>query len=158
MISVEKSLRQMAWADEKLFTYLLTLPDQAWRSRFLESEWPVHAYVFHLIASADWYAFTLGAELNFTKESDSIDEIRDLGQTWKSINTFLINESTKGDERLSYQEKGKSHEILRSTALCQAIIHSVEHRAHIAMALKVQGYEMPDLQDFTFWGYEHSLS
>ena len=157
MISIEKSLNQMAWADEKLFNHLLAMPDDAWRAKVADGEWPVYSNLFHLIASADWYAFELGAPIHFTKEPESIEEIRGLGQTWRGINSFLIAEGLKEDETLTYEEKGQEFEVLRSTVLSQAIIHSVEHRIQIAIALKHKGFEFPDLEDFSTWGYVHSL-
>jgi uncharacterized damage-inducible protein DinB len=157
MISLEKSLRQMAWADQKLFEHLLGLPDEAWRAKVVEGEWPVYSYLFHLVASADWYAFELGAKLHFTKEPESIDEVRTLGPIWRELDNFLIEECFKDDEELTYVEDGKEFRALRSTVLSQAVIHAVEHRIHIATALNLAGYELPNLEDFSVWGYVHSL-
>jgi uncharacterized damage-inducible protein DinB len=156
MITLEKSLKQMAWADKKLFDILLSLPDEAWRAKISEGEWDVAHYAFHLIASADWYAFELGQKLRFTKEPDSIDEIRSLGETWKEINAFFIKESQKDDEMVSFMEDGKEFKVLRSTVLSQALIHSVEHRIHIASPLQAGGFLFPDLADFSLWAYEAS--
>ena len=156
MISLEKLLKQMAWADAKLFDALSGLPDEAWRSKVAEGEWNVAANTFHLVASADWYCYQLGQKIEFTKEPESIAEIRSLGETWKSKNAFLISESGKADEPLSYVDGEKTRTALRSTILAQAIIHSVEHRIHIALALKAGGFEFPDLEDFSVWGYVYA--
>jgi len=156
MISIEKSLKQMAWADEKLFNTMLELPDEAWRSKAAEGEWPAYSNLFHLIASADWYAYELGQPQRFTQEPESIDEIRGLGETWKEINAFLISEGARDDGEVTYSEHGKDFTVMRSTVLSQAIIHAVEHRIHIAIALQQGGFAFPDLEDFSVWGYIHS--
>jgi len=153
MVSIKNAIEQMAWADIKLFNCLKELPIEAWKSKPSADDWNVGALTFHLIASADWYAFTLGRNLHFSKEPESIEEIFTLGELWKEFNNFLIQECDKEDEPLSYVEDGKTHTLLRSTALVQAVIHSSEHRAQIALALKINGFNLPALQDFSVWAY-----
>jgi uncharacterized damage-inducible protein DinB len=43
---------------------------------------------------------------------------------------------------------------LRSTVLSQAIHHATEHRAQIASALEVKGFEPINLDDISLWDYE----
>jgi uncharacterized damage-inducible protein DinB len=157
MISLEVALKQMAWADEKLFAFLLTQPDEVWRAKFADDEWPVYSYVFHLVASADWYAFELGRKLTFSKEPESIAEVRGLGNIWKETNAYLVEQASLNDEMVKFEENGQEHEVLRSTVLSQAVIHAVEHRIHIATALKISGFVFPELEDFSVWGYINSL-
>ncbi len=157
MISLDKSLKQMAWADAKLFAVMQELPDEAWQTKVADGEWPVASNLFHLIASADWYAFELGQKIHFTGEPDSIEEIRGLGDRWRETNEFLISEGVREDGPVAYIENGKEFTVQRSTVLSQAVIHSVEHRIHIALALKRGGFDFPDLEDFSVWGYVHSL-
>ncbi len=153
MIALKSALEQCAWADEKLFAFLSDLPDEAWRANAAEDEWHVAALTFHLIASADWYRYQLGGTLTFTSEPQSIAEVRALGPTWKALNEFLIAESHKADGQVTWTEDGETFSALRSAVLTQAIIHSVEHRVHIAAALKTGGHRELNLEDYSVWGY-----
>ena len=153
MIALKSALEQCAWADEKLFAFLSDLPDEAWRAKTSEDEWHVAALTFHLIASADWYCYQLGGALTFTSEPQSIAEVRALGPQWKTFNEFLIAESDKADGQVTWTEDGETFSALRSAVLTQAIIHSVEHRVHIAAALKTCGQPELNLEDFSVWAY-----
>lgn len=157
MINLELSLKQMSWANQKLLGHLLELPDEAWRAKVAPDEWHVAALVFHLVASTDWYTYQLGKPLRFTDESESITEVRQLGGTWLEFDKILIDESHKEDGKVFFLEDGKEFSADRSTILSQAVIHSVEHRVQIASALLINGFDFPELEDFSVWGYIYNL-
>lgn len=154
MISLQSALAYTSWADEKLFTFLMTLPDDAWRARATDEEWHIAALTFHLVASADWYRYQLGGPLTFTAEPQSIAEVRSLGETWREINNFLLLEAGKEDELITYTEDGRTFSERRSTVLLQAVTHSVEHRVHIATTLKASGFASLELEDYAVWAFE----
>ena len=153
MIALKSALEQCAWADAKLFDFLSELTDDAWRAKAAEDEWHVAALTFHLIASADWYHYQLGGTLTFTSEPQSIAEVRALGPVWKAIDDFLIAEALKEDGEVTWVEDGQTFSALRSAVLTEAIIHSVEHRVHIAAALKTGGHPQLKLEDYSVWGF-----
>lgn len=154
MISLRNALEQMAWADDAFFSFLQELPDDAWRAKAGPDEWHVAALTFHLVASTDWYRFQLGGPIQFSEEPTSIAEVRGLQETWREINRFLIAQADLDDEVVHWEEDGQHFSSTRATVLTQVLIHAVEHRAHIAWALKVNGFPSPDLEDFTAWAYE----
>lgn len=157
MIALRTALEHVAWADDKLFEFLDTLPDDAWRARAAPDEWHVAALAFHLVASADWYRFQLGGQLALTSEPQSIAEVRALRSTWQAINRFLVAECDNDDEMLSYAEDGEAHHVLRSRVLTEVIVHSVEHRAQIAAALKAGGHTPLELEDYSAWAYREAM-
>lgn len=153
MISLQVAMQHTAWADEKLFRCLSALPEDAWRAKAQDDEWHVAALVFHLVASADWYRYQLGGALIFDSEPQSIAEVRALGDTWRELNADLVAECAKDEELMTFIDEDETKTAYRSIILTQAIVHSVEHRAQIAAALKANGFELPDLQDFSVWPF-----
>lgn len=150
---MKSALEHCAWADRKLFAFLATLPDEAWRAKAGPDEWHVAALTFHLIASADWYRYQLGGSLTFTEEPGSIAEVRDLGGAWEDINSFLCNEASRPDGVVTFTEDGQTFTELRSTVLTEVVVHSVEHRVQIAAALKVGGHAHLELEDYSAWAF-----
>lgn len=146
----------MAWADDKLFAFLESLPNEAWSAKATEDDWDVVHLAFHLVASADWYRYELGGQLQFTEEPSSIAEVKALRATWREINEFLVAQSELDDGLVSWTEECQTDSALRSSVLTQAILHSVEHRTQIIAALKAAGVSAPDLEDFSVWAYPAS--
>lgn len=153
MIPMRAALEQVSWADDRFFAFLEGLPDEAWRAKASPDEWDVARLTFHLVASADWFAFELGRPLLFTDEPGSLDEIRALRPVWRELDAFLVAQADLDDETLTYEEDGESHDVKRSTVLTEVILHAVEHRAQIAAALKAKAFPSPELQDFSVWPF-----
>lgn len=150
---MRSSLEYVAWADKKMFNFLNQLPDEVWRAKAREGEWHIAALVFHMVASADWYRYQLGGKLVITEEPESIAEVRALLPTWSEILEFLIVESDKEEELLTYEDEGETRQVLRSGVLTQVFAHSVEHRTQIAWTLKVNSLAEMNLEDYSYWGY-----
>lgn len=146
----------MAWADDKLFAFLETLPREAWLAKAGENEWDVVHLTFHLVASADWYRYQLGGQLKLTAEPESIAEVQALRSTWREIDAFLVEQSDQEDGLVSWTEEGRTDSALRSIVLTQAIVHSVEHRTQIMSALRSANMQTPDLEDFSAWAYPNA--
>lgn len=153
MIPMRAALEQVAWADDRFFGFLEGLPEEAWHAKATEDEWDVARLTFHLVASADWFAFELGQPIRFTEEPRSLDEVRTLRLVWRELDAFFVGQSGLEDGLLTYEEDGRAFEVLRSTVLTEVILHAVEHRAQIAAALKAGGFPSPELQDFSVWPY-----
>lgn len=153
MISIKPAIQQMAWADAKLFDFLLTLPEDVWQANTAEDEWDVVHLTFHMIASADWYRYQLGGQLKFTTEPTSVAEVKSLGEQWQEINSFLIEQCDEEDGIVYWVEDGVTFSTNRAAVLNQALIHAVEHRTQIMSILKEAGVVAPPLEDFSVWGY-----
>ena len=148
----------MAWADIKLLEFLQHLPSEALKAKAAPDEWDVAHLIFHMIASADWYAFELGRTLHFTQDPDSLDGVLELGGIWREFNKYLLAECDKEDEVVTYFENGKEFKVMRSTVLAQDPIHSVEHRTQITLALKINGFPTLELEDYSQWGFVYESS
>lgn len=156
MIPMKAALEQVAWADDRFFAFVEGLPVEAWRSKAAPDEWDVTGLMFHLVASADWFGYQLGGPLRFTRDPDSIDEVRALRPVWQEIDAFLVAQADRDDGAVTYEEDGRTHAVLRSTVLTEVIIHAVEHRAQAAAALKAGGHPSPELQDLSVWPFAES--
>jgi uncharacterized damage-inducible protein DinB len=157
MIPIHGAIKYMAWADDKLFHFLRTIPAEAWKAKVNDDDWPVFGLAFHLIATVDWFCFELGYEPVIHDEPSSVEELLALGTVWRDLNAILIQESLKDDELLSYEEDGNSYSVNRSSVLFEAFHHSVEHRVQIATALKSNGYSSPNLDEYSERAYREAL-
>jgi hypothetical protein len=63
MISLELSLKHLAWSNQKFFTMFLDLPDEVFGLKASEGEWPVGKILTHFAGSGEWYSYCL-SELN----------------------------------------------------------------------------------------------
>lgn len=53
-ISTSRLLRHMAWANQKVFSSVQTLPDGALESFIVNEEWTVKHILHHIVAGAEW--------------------------------------------------------------------------------------------------------
>lgn len=153
MIPLRPALEQVAWADDRFFAFLETLPDAAWRAKAAPDEWDVAGLTFHLVASADWFGYQLGGPLRFTRDPSSLDEVKALRPVWRDVDAYLVAQADEEDSTVTFEEDGQVHEVRRSTVLTEVILHAVEHRAQVAAALKAGGFPSPELQDFSVWPF-----
>ena len=159
-IELNRLLAHMAWANQKTFEHLQTLPEDSLRAFATNPEWFVAEIIHHIVDSADAYAFRITGKYP-QLPGDSIPEIgaiADLAVIAKqaaAIDAALLEGVSLDDEQLEFTNySGKLVKRWRSTILSQAIHHATEHRAQIASALEAKGFKPVDLDELDLWAYE----
>ena len=54
-----RALRHMAWANQRVYASLGTLPDEALESFIVNPEWSAKRIIQHIVSGADWYVYCL---------------------------------------------------------------------------------------------------
>ena len=161
-ISLNRLLLHMAWANQKTFTYLQSLPEASLKAFATNPEWPGAEIAHHIVDSADHYVFQISDTPALTRPEDpcidDIEQISDLARIKDQaaiVDKALLECVKLDDLKLELKNgEGKIVTRWRSTILSQAIHHATEHRAQIASALEAKGFAPVDLDELDLWSYE----
>jgi len=164
-ISLDRLLAHMAWANQKTFEHLQTLPEESLKAFATNPEWFVGEIAHHIVDSADHYAFRISGKPALTQPGDPcIDEVKviaDLARLKEQAakaDAMLLDCVKLEDIQLEFvNAEGEQVKRWRSTILSQAIHHATEHRAQIASALEAKGFTPVNLDDLDLWSYEISV-
>jgi len=78
-ISLDRLLEHMAWANQKTIEHLQTLPEDALKAFATNPEWFAGEIVYHIVDSADHYAYRIAGIPALTQPGDPcIDEVKSL--------------------------------------------------------------------------------
>jgi uncharacterized damage-inducible protein DinB len=163
-IALDRLLAHMAWANQKTIEHLQTLPEDSLKAFATNPEWFVGEIVYHIVDSADHYAFRISGKPALTQPGDPcIDEVKviaDLARLKEQaakVDAMLLECVKLEDIQLEFvNAEGELVKRWRSTILSQAIHHATEHRAQIASALEAKGFTPVNLDDLDLWSYEKS--
>ena len=155
-ISLERSLRHMAWANQKVYQAVSTLPDEALGSYIVNSEWTAGQICNHIAGGATWYVFRLEIEdwIDIPEVKSSAD-VKKVAALLHDLDSKLVSVAGQEDRELTYTDEG-GKVIVRwfSTILSQAIHHATEHRAQLIDALEYKGYKSINLDDIDMWAFD----
>ena len=161
-IELNRLLAHMAWANQKTFEHLQTLPEDSLKAFATNPEWFVAEIAHHIVDSADHYAFRISGKPALTQPGDEciddVNVIADLARLKEQaakVDAMLLDCVKLEEvqiEFLNYEDKLVKR--WRSTILSQAIHHATEHRAQIASALEAKGFTPVNLDDLDLWSYE----
>ncbi|MEI6844458.1 MAG: DinB family protein [Actinomycetes bacterium] len=168
MISSEKMLKHMAWANAEILSQVATLEDEALSAYAVNPEWTVREIIQHLVRSAHFYGYRLQirspADIQ-SGENDRNDyiqnekapvcssEISKMVESLQAADAVLLGEAQLDDGTVYREVEGKLIERARSTIIFQAIHHATEHRAQLVSALEARGYSSISLDEFDLWAY-----
>lgn len=155
-VSIESSLRHVAWAEKEFFSRLAQLPVDLYTATYHDPEWNVAHIASHIASGAAWYELCLTGvnyEQDVPAAPANAEEMVALGEFLAARTAAIVHEARHDDALLHVAVYGEEFDVLRSTLLVQAIHHSVEHRAHIASALEASGYHDLDLESLDAWAY-----
>jgi uncharacterized damage-inducible protein DinB len=163
-ISLERLLGHMAWASQKTFEHLQTLPEESLKAFATNPDWFVGEIVHHIVDSADHYAYRISGKPALTQPGDpcidDVNVIADLARVKvqaAKVDGLLLECEKLDDIQLEFtNNEGQLVKRWRSTILSQAIHHATEHRAQIASALEAKGFAPVNLDDLDLWSYEKS--
>lgn len=155
MVDLSRGLRHLAWADDKLFAALAGLPLDALSVSYAPHAWTVGRLATHIVGGAEWYRYCLlgipWTDLHQPEEAADLEVFR---QHLAQINAVLLSQADLPDDEVTFRDDDGSTTVWRSTLLTQAILHSIEHRAQIACALELAGYDAVRLDDYDLWQFE----
>ena len=154
MISLETSLRHLAWSNQKFFTLFTSMPDEVFGLRASEGEWPIGKLLTHLAGSGEWYRYCLTGEKwtdlkRITTSAIALEYLPIIA----NLDAVLLRELVKPDEKLEVQGKDGTIHASRSLILSQAVMHAAEHKGQVAAILKLHGHHI-DLDALDVWSWQ----
>ena len=157
-ITLERALNHMAWANQKVYAAVATLPDEAFEAYIVNPEWSAGRILQHIVGGADWYQYRLvskpWSDIPFPKKGS---DVIGLAEMLAAFDKTIIEESRRDDESITQEIEGKSVTKLRSTIITQAVHHATEHRAQLIDALEYKGYKVINLDDIDLWSFESAV-
>lgn len=152
-ISLELSLKHLAWSNQKFFTYFADMPDEVFGLKAAENEWPVGQILTHIAGSGEWYQYCLGAggwsDLKpITSGAIALEYL----PIMEKLDAVLYDNHLLTDEKLEIEGEDGIIHASRSLILSQAIMHSAEHKGQIAAIMKQHGHQV-DLDSLDVWSY-----
>lgn len=155
MIDLTRGLRHMAWANDRYFAGLATLPDAALAVSYAPDAWPVARLAVHIVEAAEWYRYCLTG-VSWTQLAAPVTgaDIEVLRAYLGELDAVLLEQAGQADGDISFADEDGPRTALRSTLLTQAVVHAAEHRAQIACALAAHGFPGPSLDDIDLWAFE----
>ena len=154
MISLDTSLRHMAWADHTFLTALAELDDSVLALTNGDPDWSVGEAAAHILGGVEWYRYLLlGAQWQGFAAATSSADVIALRDALKPMNESLIDAAAVPDELISWTDDDGPHQAPKSVVLSQAPYHAAEHRAQITAALHAHGIRDIHLDNFDVWAW-----
>jgi len=144
----------MAWANQRVYGAVKSLPDIALGAYIVNAEWTAAHILKHIVEGADWYVFCLtGAPVRDIKLPESMKDLNLLQEQLTEFDAKTSSQSELPDEYLTIKEENESWGALRSTILAQAVYHAVEHRTQLVDALESKGFSPILLDEVDLWQF-----
>ena len=153
MITLELSLRHLAWSHQKFFALFKDLPDEVFGLRAAEGEWPVGQILTHFAGSGEWYSYCLsGAQWSDLKPITSGSIALEYLPIMAKLDAHLLENLSLPDDKLEIEGENGIIHATRSLILSQAVMHSAEHKGQIAAIMKQRGHHI-DLDGLDVWTF-----
>ena len=158
MISLEVSLKHMAWSNQKFFSQIALMPDSVYEFKAAAGEWSVGQLLMHLVDSGEWYRYCLdGTMFSDRSPITSGTVTREMLTVIAELDQAMLDQVSLDDELLEIKEEKSSFHANRSLILSQAVAHTAEHKGQIATVLKQHGFHL-DLDELDVWSYVSKTS
>jgi len=152
-ISLELSLKHLAWSNQKFFTYFGDMPDEVFGLKAADGEWPVGKILTHFAGSGEWYHYCLsGGMWTDLKPITSGAIALEYLPIMAKLDAVLYDNHLLPDEKLEIEGEDGIIHATRSLIISQAIMHSAEHKGQIAAIMKQHGHHI-DLDALDVWSY-----
>lgn len=152
-ISLERALRHMAWANQKVYEAVETLPEESLKSYVVNEEWTAYEILFHICDSAGFYVYRLG----IGEEPATIEEpakVKTLKELLAINDQNLISAAGQEDREIAFNRDDKVYHRWASTILTQSVHHATEHRAQLIDTLEFKGFKPINLDDIDLWAFD----
>ena len=157
-VTLERLLKHMAWANDKVYTAAESLPDEALGSFLVNPEWTAGRLLEHIVGGATWYVHRLTGkpwtEIPFPKSSADIPQLKKM---LAGFDAEILACLAEGEGTVIEEINGKEVVRKRSTILSQAVHHATEHRAQLIDALEFKGFPIINLDSIDLWSYESAV-
>lgn len=153
MISLETSLRHMAWSNQKVFTFFSEQSEDVFGLTAAEGEWPIGQILTHLAGSGEWYRYCLNkTEWTDLKPIINGSVATEYLKIMAELDEVLI--AAAGGPELDLSIEGENGLITATTSLIlsQSVMHAAEHKGQIATILKQHGRHL-DLDALDVWSF-----
>lgn len=155
MISLETSLKHMAWSNQKVFTFFAEQPDDVFGLTAAEGEWPIGQLLTHLAGSGEWYRYCLNkTEWTDLKPIINGSVAKEYLAILAELDEVLIDAVNGPDLDLSIEGENGIITATTSLILSQSVMHAAEHKGQIATILKQHGRHL-DLDALDVWSFIH---
>lgn len=155
MAAMERLLRHMAWANQRLFAAVAELPDEALGAFIVNPEWTAGIIVQHIVDGADWYNVCLNAAgFQQPRRPTTGDDVRALAVMLADLDERILEAAKQPEGRVHYEHGEDKVTNLRATLIAQAPHHATEHRAQLIDALEFRGYRPITLDEIDLWYFE----
>ncbi len=157
MISMEMSLKHLAWSNQKFFSLFENMPNEVFGLTAAEGEWSVGRILTHFAGSGEWYRYCLnGGKWSDLKPVTTGEIAMEYLSIMATLDAVLIENASLPDEMLEFEDEKGMVRVPRSLILAQAVMHSAEHKGQIAAIMKQHGH-LIDLDQLDVWSYNASL-
>lgn len=154
-MSMDRALRHMAWANQRVFAAVATLPDEALGAHISNPEWVAGRILHHIASGATWYVHCLGiAPWEDIEPVRAMSGIPQLAERLAGFDAQIMSAAGLPDDRVTFEGDHGPATVWRSTLLVQAVHHATEHRAQLVDALELRGYSPISLDDIDLWAFE----
>ncbi len=144
----------MAWANQRVYDAVKSLPDLALGAYIVNAEWTAGRILQHIVGGADWYVYCLTeTPLRDIELPESMTDLNLLQQHLAEFDAKISTQSELPDEYITIKEDDGSWQALRSTILAQAIYHAAEHRTQLIDALESKDFSPISLDDLDLWKF-----
>jgi uncharacterized damage-inducible protein DinB len=155
-ISIERPLRHMAWANQRVYESFASLPEEALDAFITNPEWSARKILSHSLAGADWFVYCLGiAPWTPIGTPKTISDLTGFARDLASCDAKILAAASLDDELLTFTEGEREVKVQRSTLISAAILHSSEHRAQLMDAIESKGFTAMNLEDIDLWNFEY---
>tara|TARA_B100001175_G_C19410262_1_gene590772 strand:+ start:322 stop:804 length:483 start_codon:yes stop_codon:yes gene_type:complete len=155
MISIELSVKHMAWANQEIFKEVKKLGPEVLDYYVVDPEWTVKTIMVHIVGASYLYGKRLQqkelSRIEFDIESP--DLIDNLLSELEIIDKNLIEQAYKDDIEVTYETSKGDQSDKISTILSMMIFHATEHRAQIVAALDKNNERSINLDEFSILRY-----
>ena len=154
-ITMNRTLRHMAWANQRIYAACSGLPEEALEAYIVNPDWTARRLLQHIVSGSDWYVFCLGiAAWNDIPTPRTVSDISALAATLEKCDLQILSAAELEDEELTFEEGENKTRVLRSTLLAEAALHATEHRAQLMDALESKGFSAISLDSIDLWAFE----
>lgn len=155
MDTMERMVRHMAWANQRVYAAVAELPAAALDAYLVNPDWSARVILQHIVDGADWYNVCLNGEA-FRRPATptSGDDVRSLAVLLGELDGRILEASKQPEGRMHYEDGEDKVTNLRASLIAQAVHHATEHRTQLVDALEFRGHRPISLDSIDFWCFE----
>ena len=155
-VTLSRLFRHMAWANNRLFMQLSTLPVEVLSYSAWNPEWSVGKIANHIVIAQGRLISRLQKvsapeEIEFPLTSKGMADLAKRAESNdQKIQSFL----DMPEEMLTFIRYGETVSFLSTSVIAQFVHHATEHRAQIADIMAINKMDVINLDSIDLWSFE----